>query len=288
MGSKTPFLEVRSNVDICSIIYCPILFKGTGIPGPSEPYHGASLQPNSVPTLPVSGPVDSASQPQPVPPVGVPPIIEPCQSGTKGSDSSYFSGVMEWTFSASQSDIQCITGSNACVFIALLMGKLSFERNLTWPTSDLLPESWKGALHEAMIKGNQIHDDLFDKEATNVTVDEADSLAGEECGVQSLGQQIDIFGIAPINQLSNWLMQEAQNKSKSYYVIVADERAFLLAMNGDQSAMIVESHRHGSKGAIIACCQRGHVGSFALWFDAMMSATWGVSLTIASISPVYY
>ena len=99
---------------------------------------------------------------------------------------------------------------------------------------------------------------------------------------------IDIFGIAPINQLSNWLMQEAQNKSKSYYVIVADERAFLLAMNGDQSAMIVDSHRHGSKGAIIACCKRGHVGSFALWFDAMMNATWVVLLTIASISPVYY
>ena len=52
--------------------------------------------------------------------------------------------------------------------------------------------------------------------------------------------------------------------------------------------MIVDSHRHGSKGAIIACCQRGHVGSFALWFDAMMTATWGVSLTVASISPLYY
>ena len=101
-------------------------------------------------------------------------------------------------------------------------------------------------------------------------------------------QFIDIFGIAPINQLSNWLMQEAQNKSKSYYVIFADERAFLVAMNGDQSVMIVDSHRHGSKGAIITCCQRGHVGSFALWFDAMMNATWVVSLTIASISPVYY
>ena len=100
-------------------------------------------------------------------------------------------------------------------------------------------------------------------------------------------QFIDIFGIAPINQLSNWLMQEAQNKSKSYYVIFADERAFLVAMNGDQSVMIVDSHRHGSKGAIIACCQRGHVGSFALWFDAMMNATWVVSLTIASISQYF-
>lgn len=111
-------------------------------------------------------------------------------------------------------------GSNACVFIALLMGKLSNARNLTWPTGDLLPKSRKGALHEGMIKGNQIHDNLFDHEATNVTIDEADSLAGEECGVRLLEQEIDIFGITPINQLNNWLMQDAQNKSKSYNVIV--------------------------------------------------------------------
>ena len=89
-----PALSMKKSV-------CPILFKGVGIPGPSEPYHGASLQPDSIPTLPVSGPVNSASQPQPVPSVGVPPIVLPCHSGMKGSDSLYFSWVMEWTFSAS-------------------------------------------------------------------------------------------------------------------------------------------------------------------------------------------
>ena len=72
------------------------------------------------------------------------------------------------------------------------------------------------------------------------------------------------------------------------YVIVADERAFPLAMNGNQSTLIDASHRHGNKGAIIACCLRGHVKSFTIWFDEMINATWGVSLTIASISPVYY
>lgn len=216
----------------------------------------------------MSGSVRSGSQQQPVPPVGVPSVVVPCQSDMKGLDSSHLSGVMEWTFSESQSDIQGRTGSNACVFIALLMGKLSIERKLTWPTGDLLPESWKGALHEAMIKGDQIHDDLFDHEAPSASVDEADSLAGAECGVQSLGQQIDIFGITPINQLSNWLMQEAQNKSKSYNVIVADERAFQPVVTGDQFSMIVDSHSHGNKGAIIACCQRGHIGS--LLFGLML------------------
>lgn len=46
----------------------------------------------------------------------------PSQAGIRGHNS-YLSGVIEWTFSGSQSDIQGRTGSNACVFIALYMGK---------------------------------------------------------------------------------------------------------------------------------------------------------------------
>lgn len=45
----------------------------------------------------------------------------PSQAGIRGHNS-YLSGVIEWTFSESQSDIQGRTGSNACVFIALYMG----------------------------------------------------------------------------------------------------------------------------------------------------------------------
>ena len=95
------------------------------------------------------------------------------------------SGVIEWTFSESQSDIQGRTGSNACVFIALCMGKLFFH--LSWPSGDCLPNSWQRSLREAMIKGKRIHDDLFDHDATNVTVEDAVSMAGEECGVRRLG-----------------------------------------------------------------------------------------------------
>lgn len=130
-------------------------------------------------TAPVLVSVNSGSQQQQlgVSPIGmptleVPPLEVPPQADIKGSNCSYLSGVMEWTFKESQSDIQGRTGSNACVFIALHMGKLCFERNLTWPTGDLLPESWKRALYEAMMKGNQIHDVLFDHDATNVTVED--------------------------------------------------------------------------------------------------------------------
>lgn len=45
------------------------------------------------------------------------------QAWIRASTSSNLTGVTEWSFSESQSDIQGRTGSNACVFIALYMGK---------------------------------------------------------------------------------------------------------------------------------------------------------------------
>ena len=89
-------------------------------------------------------------------------------------------------------------------------------------------------------------------------------MAGEECWVQTLGQQIDIFGINPVNQLSNWLLQKIQDLSRSFSVIVADDRAFLIVVNSDQSAMVVDSHSHGNSKAIIACCQSGQVASIGI------------------------
>ena len=133
---------------------------------------------------------------------------------TQGSDLSYFSWVKEWTFSASQSDIHSRKGGNACVFIAFLKGNLSFEWNLTWPTGDLLPESWKGALHEAMIKGNQIHDDLFDNEATNVTVVKADSLVGDECGYNHFNRKLIYLALPQsISWATGWCKRPKTSES---------------------------------------------------------------------------
>ena len=139
-----------------------------------------------------------------------------------------------------------------------------------------------------MIRGNQIHDDLFDHDRINVTVDDAVAMAGEECGVQRLGPQVDIFGFNPVNQLANLLIREAQNLSRSFSVIVLHEHAFLVIVNSDQSAIFIDSHCHINKGAIIACCQTGNIHSLAFWMDAMMNATWQCLLTIALISKVVY
>lgn len=65
------------------------------------------------------------------------------------------------------------------------MGKIWIRGSLLWPRGDCLPESWRKSLIEAMIKGNKIHDDLFDHQAVDLEVEDAVSLADNECGVQS-------------------------------------------------------------------------------------------------------
>ena len=168
------------------------------------------------------------------------------------------------------------------------MGKLCFNKNLSWPTGNILPEPWRAALRGAMIKGNRIHDDLFDHEGINVTVDDAVSMAGEECGVRALGPQLDIFGCNPVNQVANVLIREAHNFTRSYIVIVSHERAFLFVVNSDQSAMLIDLHCHGNTGVIIACSPRGNILSLAPWLDTMMRATWQFSLSIASMTRIIY
>ena len=207
----------------------------------------------------------------------------------KGNASSYVAGVVEWTFAESRSSIQERTGSNACAFIALIMGKMWMNGSLLWPRDVLLPEPWKQSSYEAMIKGKKIHDDLFDHQAVDLAVEDAVSLADNECGVQSLGQQIDIFGLNPVHQLANFLIQEAQNnKSKSCSVIMTQRHAMLLAVNSDSSAMIVDSHSHGNDGAIIACTQPGCIHLLAQGLHALMNDNWQHLLTIASNTKVFY
>ena len=107
--------------------------------------------------------------------------------------------VVEWTFTESQSNIQGRTGSNACAFIALLIGKKWIEGHLLWPTRTIFLSH--GGNHY-LIKGNNIHHDLFNHQTVDLDVQDAVSLADNECGVQSFGQQTDIFGFNPVHQLA--------------------------------------------------------------------------------------
>ncbi len=218
----------------------------------------------------------------------IPPGLQSSES-IKGRTSLYGTALLEWCFRESQSNVQGRSGSNACAFIALLMGKVWTEGRLLWPRGGYLHESWRRLFIEAMIKGNQIHDDLFANEAVDLDVEEAVSFADIECGIQRVGQQIDIFGRNPIQQLSNVFIQEAQNNMpKSCSVIMTHGRAMLLLVNSDSSGMIVDSHSHGNEGAIVAYSNPGNAHLLAQWLDSMMVDNWNQPLTIASITKVFY
>ena len=95
-------------------------------------------------------------------------------------------GVMEWYFpwNMSQSTIDNRNGSNACVFIAfnfgLLYKQFSLDNTLV---GENLNSHWQTALEHAIRAGNDIHDQLFDFEGVNVSVEEGIELAGEVCQV---------------------------------------------------------------------------------------------------------
>ena len=71
--------------------------------------------------------------------------------------------------------------------------------------------------------------------------------------IPRVGQQVDIFGINPVQHLPNALIQEAQNNtSKSCSVIMTQGRTMLSEVNSDSSAMIIDSHSRGNEGVILA------------------------------------
>ena len=45
-----------------------------------------------------------------------------------------------------------------------------------------------------MKKGNEIHDELFEGEGVDVTMEDAVEMAGTECFVQCIGQGLDLIG----------------------------------------------------------------------------------------------
>jgi len=75
----------------------------------------------------------------------------------------------------------------------------------------MLPRQWKDALRTAMLNGNDIHDDLFDFGAVNVDIDDAVAMAGDECMVDNLVEQIDIFGQSPIVLLEDCIKRLADD-----------------------------------------------------------------------------
>ncbi len=198
--------------------------------------------------------------------------------------------ILQWTFPVNfcQSTLGGRSGSNACTFIALYFGHLFLYNNLSAPLDGALSTEWGSALYMAMVEGNKIHDELFEGEGVDVAVDEAVEMAGAECFVQSIGQSLDLFGLDCVDQLAAVFEMLTRTQQSSCNVIVTQGRSFLFIVNQDGSSMIVDSHRHGTVGAVIAHCPPNSVKILAKWLEAMLLREWQCDLRICSVTPIFY
>ena len=145
-----------------------------------------------------------------------------------GIPSSHAPCITEWNFPVNfcQSTLLGRLGSNACTFIALNFGNLYFLSCLEPPSDSVtLDFGWQVSLREAILKGNEIHDDLYDNDAIDVAVE----LAGDECGVNCIENQYDIFGRNCNNQLSDIFSD--LSLQRSCHVIVTQGKSFLLIVD---------------------------------------------------------
>ena len=221
-------------------------------------------------------------------PIGIPVVPYSIPSGVP--NLSIYNSVLEcsFPFEFSQSSINGRNGSNACTFISLCFGRLFTEQKLSLPfTSNL--NSWTAALHYAMVKGNDIHDALFDNEAVNLSVQDAVEMAGDEFGVHSLGQQHDFFGAQLPQDLANYIQGLSSKKERQCVGIVTTGRTMLLVFDENQAAGLVDSHQHGAQtGAVIACVAPNDELHLIAWFIDMMKRVWNCDLNTCSLTVIQY
>ena len=81
--------------------------------------------------------------------------------------------------------------------------RVPYNRKNTVPSlsGQNLDVQWQTALQTAIRIGNDMHDELFDGQGINVTVEDAISAVGNHCQVQGILQEFNIFGANPVDKL---------------------------------------------------------------------------------------
>ena len=124
-----------------------------------------------------------------------------------------------------------------------------------------------------MKKGNEIHNELLEGEGVDVEVNNAVSMAGTECFVNSAGQNIDLIGEDCVDQLASAFELLSSTRQSRWNALVTRGRTMLFIVNQDGSCMIVDSHRLLNNGAFIVHCPLTSAELLAEWFAAMLQKT---------------
>ena len=214
-------------------------------------------------------------------------LTNPSTSDLTGSNVGY--GITEWYFPdhVSQSTLDGRNGSNAGVF--LTFGMLYKLSNLPLSGQNLSVE-WQKNLVTAIRIGNDMHDELYDQQGVDVTVEDAITEVGQHCQVLGISQENDMFGADPLKQFETVVQSLLQQKS-SFHILVANKMAVLIIVDCYGNLILVYLHKHVQRGAIIDRSVQ-HVGQqahwFAVWFNQMLRQSYGNGLSIYKVSTVVY
>ena len=245
------------------------------------------------PTAPATAPATTTSPPvRPNTASSSAPVSTPVNTpSVTGTDVGC--GMTEWLFpsNVSQSTIDGRNGSNACTFIALSFGSIYRQSSLSAPAvGQPLNGQWEAAVTEAIRTGNDIHDELFGGEGINVALDDAIAAAGDHCRVSGISHEYNVFGANPLDQFATVIDLILQQK-QSFHVLVVNDKTVLIIVDINGTVMLVDSHIHGHNGALVARSDpyQGHQGqSFSAWFNQMLVKSYGVGLSICSLTTVSY
>lgn len=100
--------------------------------------------------------------------------------------------------------------------------------------------------------GHSMHDELYDRQGVNVTLEDALDAIGAVCQIGGVQQELNVFGSSPLDQLEDLVHSVCQQSTPSFHVLMVNDMAMLLIVDSDGSLILVDSHMHGSKGALIA------------------------------------
>ena len=122
-----------------------------------------------------------------------------------------------------------------------------------------------------------------------MSVQDAMEMAGDEFGVQVLGQQHDFFGVSLLEDLSEHIHRLALKNQRQCIGIVTPARTKLFVLHENQSVGLVDSHQHGAgTRAIVADVLPNNETHLMTWFISTMQTFWNCELRRCSLTLVDY
>ena len=174
----------------------------------------------------------------------------------------------------SQSTIGGRQGSNACTLISLLLAKTYMTNKQLLQLVDTQPlnQSWIVALVSCMLGGNQVYD-AYTRNPIYLGVVEAIPLVRNSLGQVNYEEELTVcfvkeVGAAEESALSYQLSRRLSSTNAAFTIISGMTITFI--SDGSGNIILLDSHLHTPKGALVAKCKHGDIEGLLNWLKGRL------------------